>query len=477
MGAWWGRGVGLLTGALLACAGPAPEQTLTLPALSGPPQRPRHVVLVSVGGLTADRYRSGGAGEPAMPMLARLAEAGVSADSVRSVAPASSYPAHASLVTGRRPVGHGIVADRRLGTHGVRMVRYSHASLLRAPTLWQLATQAQLRVASLDWPSTVGASIAQLLPDLEPMRQGDTWLGVLSDSATPELLTLASAAGGADPAAQRPGAARDAVLVGIACRLLATRERPRLILLHLGGSLASIIAAGGASAEARAAFGRVDAEIARLLDCLRAEDALELSAVVVVGDHGTLPVHTIISPNVVLAEAGLLTPGSQELVSWTALARSNGGSAFVYARADEDALLARRALVAEAERTRVFRVVSAEEMLRLGADPEAWFGLEAEPGFVFSDSAQPPLLLPSPVRSVGGYLPGHEAMDVGFVAWGRGLRQRVHIPEMRQTDVAPTVAHLLGLLIDTGAGGGRPLVGALNLPRRVAVPIAQEQNQ
>ena len=163
--------------------------------------------------------------------------------------------------------------------------------------------------------------------------------------------------------------------------------------------------------------------------------------------------------------------------SWTALARSNGGSAFVYARADEDALLARRALVAEAERTRVFRVVSAEEMLRLGADPEAWFGLEAEPGFVFSDSAQSPLLLPSPVRAVGGYLPGHEAMDVGFVAWGRGLRQRVHIPEMRQTDVAPTVAHLLGLLIDTGAGGGRPLVGALDLPRKVAVPIAQERNR
>ena len=67
-------------------------------------------------------------------------------------------------------------------------------------------------------------------------------------------------------------------------------------------------------------------------------------------------------------------------------------------------------------------------------------------------------------------------MDVGFVAWGRGLRERVQIPEMRQTDVAPTVAYLLGLALDTGAEGGRPLVGLLNLPRKVAVPIVPEGN-
>jgi predicted AlkP superfamily pyrophosphatase or phosphodiesterase len=471
-----GIGVGLFIGALLACAGPAPELNLAIPTLSGPPKHPNHVVLVSVGGLSADRYRNAGAGEPAMPMLARLAEAGVSADRVHPVAPASSYPAHASLVTGRRPAVHGIVANRRLGDHGVRQAVYSHASLLRAPTLWQLATQAQLRVASLDWPSTVGASISQLLPDLEPSRPGDTWLSVLSDASTPELMAVTRAAGGADPAVRRPGADRDAVLVEVACRLLASPERPRLILLHLRGSLASIIAEGSRSPETDAAFGRVDAEIARLLDCLRAEGVLEHSALLVVGDHGTLPVHTLASPNAALAAAGLLTHGPQGLVSWTAIARSNGGSAFVYARTDEDALLARRALLAEAERTRAFRIVSADEMLRLGADPEAWFGLEAEPGFVFSDSAQPPFLRPSPLRAVGGYLPGHEAMDVGFVAWGRGLRQRVNIPEMQQTDVAPTAARLLGLRLDTGAGGGRPLVGALNLPTKIAVPIAHEQN-
>jgi hypothetical protein len=53
-------------------------------------------------------------------------------------------------------------------------------------------------------------------------------------------------------------------------------------------------------------------------------------------------------------------------------------------------------------------------------------------------------------------------MDTGFVAWGRGLRRQVRIPRMRQTDVAPTAARLLG--VELGEVSGRPLLGALDLP-------------
>jgi hypothetical protein len=133
---------------------------------------------------------------------------------------------------------------------------------------------------------------------------------------------------------------------------------------------------------------------------------------------------------------------------------------------------ARRALAAAAERTRAFRVVSAEEMLRLGADPDAWFGLEAEPGFAFGNSAGGPLLRPEVRRGVGGYLPHRAEMNAGFVAWGRGLRSGVRIPTMRQTDVAPTVARLLGL--ELGEVDGRVLVGALSRPE-AAGPADRER--
>ena len=61
-------------------------------------------------------------------------------------------------------------------------------------------------------------------------------------------------------------------------------------------------------------------------------------------------------------------------------------------------------------------------------------------------------------RSVGGYVSWYREMNAGFVAWGRGIRSGVRVPTLRQTDVAPTVARLMGL--ELGDVDGRPLIGA-----------------
>jgi predicted AlkP superfamily pyrophosphatase or phosphodiesterase len=473
-----GAVLGLVGTLVLACAqGGAPPPLLELPTLDAPARPPAQVVLVSVSGLGADRYRATAGQPPVMPSLALLAESGVAADAMRSVAPAARYPAHATLLSGRRPAGHGIVADRRLGERGVRATPYWHASQLQGPILWQVASQAGLRVAALGWPSTLGASISLNVPDLEPARRGETWLGVLAGATTPEMLALLREAGGAAAAAQLPGSARDAVLVEVACRLLSSAEPPQLVLLHLSQTAAALAARGVDAPETRAAFGAADAGIAELVECTRAAGRLQTTAFVVVGDHGAMPVHTVVSPNAVLAAAGLLTPQQMgsDLVSWAAIVRSNGGSAFVYAKGGEDALLAREALGDAASRTAAFRLVSADEMLRVGADPDAWFGLEAEPGFAFRDDVRGPLLRPATARSSWGYLPHRPEMDAGFVAWGAGLRSRVRVPFMRQTDVAPTLAPLLGLELEDAEG--RVLVGLLRLPRVAAVPVHEEDGR
>jgi hypothetical protein len=319
-------------------------------------------------------------------------------------------------------------------------------------------------VAALAWPTTVGAAIPLLLPDLEAGHRGQSWLEGLRGAATPRLLDLARQSGGAEEAAQRPGPARDAALVGVACRLVAEPGPPALVLLHLAQTREPIARAGPDAPQALEAFASADAQVARLLACLADAGRLARSAVVVVGDHGAIAVHTLLAPNAVLADAGLLTPEPRSggLIAWSALARSNGGSAFVYAEGEEDALLARRALEAEAERTGAFRIVPAARMLDLGADPAAWFGLEAEPGYAFSDAAGGPRLAPAAAHAAGGYLPDRAEMDAGLVAWGSRLRRGVRIPRMRQCDVAPTLARLLGL--ELAETDGRALVGLLEAP-------------
>jgi hypothetical protein len=106
-------------------------------------------------------------------------------------------------------------------------------------------------------------------------------------------------------------------------------------------------------------------------------------------------------------------------------------------------------------------VVSADEMIQRGADPQAWFGLEAEPGFAFEDDRLGAPLAPARSRAAGGYLRESPDQRTGFVAFGRGVRRGLDVPRMSQLDVAPTLATLLGVPLEPTAG--RALVGLLRV--------------
>jgi hypothetical protein len=426
---------------------------VALPPSLPPQGRPARVVLVSVAGLTPAAALGHGDDAPEMPALRELARRGAVADAVATVAPASSYPAHTTLVTGRTPAAHGVPADRRLGRNGVRRALYSDASGVRGDTLWQLAAADGVRVASLDWPATVGAAIPLLIPDVVPTRRGETWQGLLTNTATPVLRAVVETR--AEPALGAPGPERDALLVDLACSALTSSPAPRLLLLRLRQTEPALRSGGPYGEAARAAFARVDAELKRIVACLSNRKPFD-ATLVVVGDRVLLPVHTIIQPNTALAAAGL-SGGSEP---WRAIARSNGGSAFVYAIDARAALLARRALEEQAGRTRAFHIVAADEMIRLGVDRDAWFGLEAEPGFAFGDAGTGPMLRPAPERAAAGQLGA--AAPPAFVAFGLGIRQGLRIPLLHQIDVAPTLAALLG--VELSGAEGRPLVGLLALP-------------
>lgn len=452
-----------LVGVACTSAGLAPrEDAPELPASRQ--ARPARVLLVSVAGLTPSAYESrDAASPPLMPMLARLARAGVAADAVATVAPASAYPAHATLVTGETPARHGVPADHLLGERGVRPAMYSHASFLRVPTLWQRAREARVRVAAFDWPSTVGAAIDLLVPDVVPVRRDESWVQLLQDTSTPWLVERIRSSG----AGASPGPGRDALLTSLVCEVLGESPPPALVLLRFSQTEGPLSLSGPDAPEASAAFRAVDRELERLVECLRAQGQLAETAIVVVGDRGFLPVHTEVHPNRQLAESGLLKTRGP----WKAIVRSNGGSAFVYAKDENSAVVARNVLEELAERTRAFRVVPAREMLDSGADPEAWFALDALPGTIFGDVAGRAVVESAALRGAGGYLGAVGGLEPGFVAWGPGLRQGVRIPWMRQSDVAPTVAALLRL--DLAPEDGRRLVGALALPETGPVGAPQ----
>jgi hypothetical protein len=410
---------------------------------------PRTVVWVSVAGLTPDRYL----GEaPVMPVLAEMARVGVAAERIESVTPASAYPVHASWMTGLPPNIHGVTADRRIGERGVRPTPHRHASLLRAVALWTRVAEAGRGVLALDWPGTQGADIAGLIPDVGPERPGQSWAELAAEGSSPGLVDEVRAS----PVAGRRADVRDDLLTGIACAALGSANAPSLVLLRLRHTEAPLVRSGPRSPATRASFGAVDRRIATLLEC--AGDQSGQTTFIIGGDVAYEPVHTMLRPNALLAEGGIASGGG---AGWQALVRSNGGSAFVYARDEPSALAARRLLGKAAERSGGFRVVGAEEMIARNADPEAWFGLAAAQGFAFVDDPNGVFESPARMRGAGGYLEEPGRPTAGIVMFGRGVRSGVRVPVISTLDVGPTVGKLLGVSLEPAIG--RPRFGFLRL--------------
>jgi len=483
---------------LLACArppasepAPEPRSESRLRALREA-GAPRRVVLVTVAGLeSADFLAPSGftatPGDPVrMPFLAGLAAEGALGIHAAPPSPGSSYASHATLVTGLRPDRHGVVADEALDPTGDRAVPFWDSRLLRGTTLWDAALGRG--VLALGWPTTDGARIELLVPDAEPDAEGGAWLPFMRGRSTPmlsvELEAIAatqladSRRGGSgkerDPASWPTARERDDAFVTLACRTAASERDPALLLIRLVDPIVAFARHGHSSREHAAALRRTDARLARLVGCLDGADRLADSAIVVVGDVAYRPVHSEIAPNVALVREKLIgrDPRSKTGVrSWLALSRSHGRSAYVYSKDAERALAARRVLEAEAARSGAFEIVPAADLAAAGADREAWFGLTARPGYAFGNALMGPITRPSELRSSPGGFAFREGAEgaVGFVAWGRGVRGQVRVPELSLADVAPTIATLLGLRLDEKLDG-RALSGILRASQPLPPP-------
>jgi len=462
------------SGALSACvqvpAHPAsPARATPTAAPPDAPASPERAIVVTIASLTPVAYLGSPGSPPDMPFLASRAAAGVAADSVDAVAPAAPRPVHATLLTGRLPSHHGVTGELMLNEFGAADPAPSDGFSPRGPTLVSAARERGLRTALLGWPASAGLAADLTFPERYPADVAP-WPALLQTVATPAIRDAALKLGGDSPGAGQDGPQRDALLVGLVCETLRSAPVPQLVLVHLSQTAAAVRAHGPDAPETRASFSSVDTQLRRLVECVDAAGLGRRTAFFVAGDGGAEDVHAVLEPNVVLAEAGLVVPSRTSAFAvqrWAAYARPAGGSAFVHAGKEADAVLARRALSDATAATGAFRIVTADEMVRRGADPEAWFGLDAEPGYQFGAGVQVPAVHAAAERGGAGYFSQSARTAPGFVAFGAGVRERVRIPRMRQIDVAPTVASLLGLSLDapgdarSARADGIPLVGAL----------------
>ena len=419
--------------------------------------RPERLVVLSVDGLRPDIYRAPERRQR-FPNLAALDKAGASAEAVESIYPTTTYPAHATIVTGLPPRAHGIYSHLASldPTEKARPWCW-FAPVLRAPTLWDVARASRRRTAALSWPVSAGAAIDHNIPEIwnpavaEPHRDFAT----PARHSTPGLFAevaqvLAPMLGKADPDQIR----------GEAALYLWNHFRPDLLLVHFVWYDSQAHACGPASREALTALESADQAMGKIRDAISSDPATTL---VVLSDHGFVPVQKEAAPLVVFAEHGLFARGADGSLALRRLgAVSAGGSLAVY-WLEEPSADDRRRLATAVDRLRstgaVQEIVDRGKLEALQADPDAELMIEAAPGFSFSDRLEGPVVTDSPKdRGTHGYLPSRAGMEAMFIAVGREIAPGKNLGRISLKQIAPTLARVMGLPDNILGTEEKPLV-------------------
>jgi arylsulfatase A-like enzyme len=132
------------------------------------------VIAISVDGIAGFYWADPSA---RMPNLRRLADRGAVCSRMEAVFPSTTWPTHASRVTGTSPRGHGVAGNHVLNRH-TRCSEdltgdpvHDAPALLTAPTIYDLAHAAGRRTAAIDWPATRNAaSLDWSLPFFKDQR-------------------------------------------------------------------------------------------------------------------------------------------------------------------------------------------------------------------------------------------------------------------------------------------------------------------
>ncbi len=426
------------------------------------------LIVVSADGLRPDVYLRANELGLKIPNLRRLVSTGASAQAVTSVYPSTTYPAHATLVTGVLPREHGIYSHLASLDPTEKARPWSwFARAINVPTLWDVARASGRRSAGVGWPVSAGAAIDYNLPEIwnpalpDPHQDFET----VARHSTPHLFDQVLKALGplAPGAPKRPSQAAQALnpdrLRAEGALFLWQRYSPDLLLLHLVFYDHQAHHYGPLARESLAAVEQTDYEIGRMWDVAQEDGNVTL---VVLSDHGFVPVSRDAAPLVVLLDEGLFTKKADGSLELKRLGAIHAGGSFAIYWLEEPKPDDRRRLEKAIRRLEasgaVAEIVDRGRLERLGADPDAELILEAAPDHYFSDRFRAPEVREAVEdRGTHGNLPSTPGLEAAFIAVGPGVAAGKKLGRIELAQVAPTLARLLGLPVGILASNAEPL--------------------
>lgn len=414
-----------------------------------PDESPR-LLLISIDGMLPARYTSA---RPAkIPNLRRLMGRGVYADGVIGIFPSVTYPSHTTLITGVRPAIHGILDNRILDPERrANGAWYWYARGIKVPTLPMAARARGLRVGAISWPVTVGMDLDYLVPEFSRSNHPES-LSLLRALSNPRHLIDAAEIALGKPF-DWPGSDRDRTEL---TKFVLRTYQPHVMLLHLVDLDGTEHETGPDSDESLATLEQLDGYVGEIVDTLETSGLLARTNVAVVSDHGFVALSRQLHPNAAFRGEGLISVDERGSVTdWQAWFHSSGGSGFVYLKDPANAALRERVhtllkKIQSDPGNGVRKIWTDAELEAMGAHPDASFALDVVDGY-YTSSAFDELLGTPTSRGGHGFDPAREALRASFIAAGPAVERRGSLGLIRMTQIAPTLARMLGVGLSPAA--------------------------
>ncbi|MBN9299819.1 MAG: alkaline phosphatase family protein [Filimonas sp.] len=408
-------------------------------------QQVQHVIIVTIDGFRPDFYLQS---SWQTPNLKRLMKQGVYAMGVNSVLPSVTYPSHTTIVTGVQPAEHGVYYNGRYDATGNKSNEiYWNDTSIHVPTLWSTLHQQGKKVASLIWPVSADAPVDYNIPDIGNMGEDvrNTFskpAGFIDEVKKNVFNDTAAIDWGRDPNVAR-----------IAAYIIA-KDKPTLMTIHLLSVDHAEHTQGRSGPMVEECIASADSAVGIIQEALVKNGIADNTLLIVTGDHGFKNVTTTVKPNVWLAKAGL--QNNIKKGDWKARFFSSGGADFLYIKDRNDAATTKQVndlLKALPDSvTKYFEIIDRKQLDAIGGNPEVAFVLSGKNGAAFSNTATGEAI-EAGKGGTHGYFPNSKEIQTGFIAYGAGVKNNgTVINEMNLRDIAPLVAHVLGISFPSAKG-------------------------
>jgi predicted AlkP superfamily pyrophosphatase or phosphodiesterase len=422
-----------------------------------PLQAAQHVVLITIDGFAAYHLYNQ---ELELPNIRRMIDGGVWAESSETIFPSVTHPSHTTILTGVEPRIHGVLNNRLFNREtGERFepTNKPRMEMVKAPTLFDAAKKKGLGTASFFWPETRDdPAIDFNIPEVfTAERKGEI------SAVDPKVMSELQQAGVPIDlyfrwyGSPRQGAG-DAILAEAAGYVI-RKYKPGLLAIHLLVTDEAQHEYGPHHYLSQAALTQADYCVGLLRTAVEEAGIAGDTTFIVTADHGFHSVYYQLNIRPAFERAGLLDRVELRGGGWMmgVVLKDNFDRA-------QDLPKLEKVFAELRTMPNIHRVVTPEEFHSLGQpryeeSPYAFGNYLILPDidtYLVADAKDASMerkRMATPSHS-HGYLPTHPRMYPSLVLFGSGIRKGETIGHVKQVDLAPTVARLLGLQMEHLSG-------------------------